>query len=83
MHQMLSWNGKQIHWDLSLARSPNDWEEESVCNLLAELATIEVRPQGDDELAWPHDPKRSFSINSYCNALQDRSRYSDFPSVAI
>ena len=40
-------------------------------------------PQGDDELAWPHDPKGSFSIRSYCNALQDRSSFFDFPSVAI
>ena len=38
-------------------RSPNDWEKESVCILLAKLAAMEVRPQGDDELAWPHDPK--------------------------
>jgi len=38
-------------------RSPNDWEEESVCNLLAKLAAMEVNPQGDDEQAWPHDPK--------------------------
>jgi len=45
------WNGEQIHWNLSLVRSPNDWEEEGVCNLLAKLAALEVRPQGDDELA--------------------------------
>jgi len=44
VHQMLSWNGEQIHWDLSLVRSPNDWEEESVCNLLAKLDAMEVKP---------------------------------------
>jgi len=48
---MFFWNGEQIHWDLSLVRNPNDWEEESVGNLLAELAAMEVKPQGDDELA--------------------------------
>ena len=44
---------------------------------------MDVKSQGDDELAWPHDPKRSLNIKSFCNALQDRSRYSDFPSVVI
>jgi len=83
VHQMLSWNREQIHWNLSLVRSPNDWEEESVCNLFAKLAAMEGRPQGDDELAWPHDRKGSFSVKSFCNALKDRLRYFDFLSVAI
>ena len=64
-------------------RSPNGWEEESVYNLLDILAAMEVKPQGDDELTWPHDPKGSFNIKSFCNALQDRSKYSNFPSAAI
>jgi len=41
VQQMLSWNGEQIHWNLSLVRNPNDWEEEGVCNLLAKLAALE------------------------------------------
>ena len=44
---------------------------------------MEVKPQGNDELIWPHNSKGSFNIKSFCNALQDRSRCSDFPSVAI
>jgi len=61
----------------------NDWEEESVCNLLANLAAMEVEPQCNDELVLPHDIEGSFNVKSFCNALQDRSRYSDFPSLAI
>ena len=40
--QMLSRSGEHIHWDLSFVRRLNDWEEESVCNLLAILAEREV-----------------------------------------
>jgi len=67
-------------------RSPNDWEEENVCNLLTNLAATEVKPHSNDELdelVWPHDPKGAFNIKRFCNALQDRSRYSNFPSLAI
>ena len=83
VYQMLSWNGEQIHWNLSLVRSPNDWEEESVCNLLANLASVEIRSQESDELVWPHDPKGSFSIRSFCNALHNWPSSSDFPVLAI
>jgi len=57
VHQMISWYGDQIHWDLSLLRSPNDWKEENACNLFAKLVDMEVMPQGNDELVWSHDPK--------------------------
>ena len=60
--EVISWNGDQIHWDLSLLRRPNDSEEESVCNLLAKLVDMGVVPQGNDELVWPHDQK-GFSIS--------------------
>ena len=72
-----------MHWDLSLLRSPNNWEEESACNILAKLADMEVTPQGNDELVWPHDPKKFFNIKSFCNALHDRSSCFDFPLIAI
>jgi len=41
--QMFSKNGEHIHWDLSLLRSPNDWEEESAYNLLAKFAAMRVK----------------------------------------
>ena len=50
-------------------RRLNDWEEESVCNLLAILASREVRDQVKDELVWPLDVKGSFNIKSFCNAV--------------
>jgi len=81
--QMFSRNGEHLHWDLSFFRSPNDWEEESACNLLAKLAAMEVKPQGKDELVWPHDSKGSFNIKSFCKAIYDRSLSPGFPSVAI
>ena len=52
LHGMISWKGNQIHWNLSLLRSPNDWQEESACNLLAKLANMEVAPQGNDVIVW-------------------------------
>jgi len=67
--QMFSRDGEHIQWDLSLLRSPNDWEEESTCNLLAKLDVMEVKPQGNDELVWPHDSKGAFNIKSFCRPL--------------
>ena len=43
-------------------RSPNDWEEESVLNLLALLANTKVAPVGDDKIIWPHDSKGSLLL---------------------
>ena len=64
-------------------RSPNDWEEESACNLLAKHAAMEVKAQGNDELVWPHDSKGSFNIKSFCKAIYDRSLCPGFPSATI
>jgi len=38
-------------------RNPDDSEEESTCNLLAEIVDMEVVPQGNDELILPPDQK--------------------------
>ena len=54
---MTLWNANQSHWNLSLLRSPSDWEEESGCNLLALLADKNVVPQANDEIVWPHGTK--------------------------
>ena len=69
MDRMFSRNGEHIQWDLSFVRRPNDWEEESACNLLAKLDVMEVKPQGNDELVWPHDSKGAFNIKSFCRPL--------------
>ena len=62
------WNGDVYHWDLSFVRSLNDWEEDSICSLLALLAGKEVLPQGNDVIVWPLNSKGSFSIKSFCSS---------------
>ena len=81
--QMFSRNGQHIHWDLSFVRRPNDWEEESACNLLAILGGMEVKAQVNDELVWPLDSKGSFDIKSFYKAVYDRSLCPGFPSASI
>ena len=58
VQQVVSWNGYQYHWNIIFSRSPNDWEEESVLDLLALLANIKVAPVGDGRMIWPHDTRR-------------------------
>jgi len=55
VQQVGSWNGDQNQWNIIFSRSPNDWEEESVLNLLVLLANSKVAPVGDDKIIWPHD----------------------------
>ena len=43
--EVLSWNGDVSHWDLNFVRNLNDWEEDSVCNLLDVLAGKKVLHQ--------------------------------------
>jgi len=37
-------------WDITFTRSSNDWEEESILNLLTLLADlkVDVHPEGED-----------------------------------
>jgi len=83
VHLMVPSNEDQIHWDPSLLRSADDCKEESACNLLAKLTGVEVVPQGNDELVWPHGPKGFSTNKSFCSALHNRSSYFDFPLAAI
>ena len=50
--EVVSWNGDISHWNLTFVRSLNDWEEGSICNLLAVFAGKEVLSQGEDEIVW-------------------------------
>ena len=54
-----------------------------MCNLLAILASREVRDQVKDELIWPLDVKGAFNIKSFCKVVFDRPFGPDFPSTAI
>ena len=50
VNEVVSWNGDVSHWDFIFVRGLNDWEEDSVCNLLAVLADKKVMSQGNDEI---------------------------------
>jgi len=67
VHDEVSWNANVYHWNLTFVRSLNDWEEDSICSLLALLASKEVLPQGNDVIVWPLDSKGSFSVKSFCS----------------
>jgi len=56
-HDAVSWNGDICHWNLTFVRSLNDWEEDSICSLLALLAGKEALPQGNEVVVW--------SLNSF------------------
>lgn len=64
VHDVASWNGDQIHWNMIFLRSPNDWEEDTVSDFLATLAKMNVLPKGIDKIVGPYDPKSSFTIKS-------------------
>jgi len=55
MHDVVSWNGDQSHWNVTFSRCPSDWKEESVCNFFASLAKVKVLLEGTDEIIWPYD----------------------------
>jgi len=44
VHDVIFSNGNVYHWNLTFVRSLNDWEEDSICSLLALLASKEVLP---------------------------------------
>ena len=74
VHEVVSWNGNQYHWNITFLRSPNDWEEEDVLRLLALLANMKVSYEGDDEILWPHDSGGQFSVKSYWREMYKRLR---------
>jgi len=65
VQEVVSWNGDISHWNLTFVRNLNDWEEDSICNLLPVLAGKEVLSQGKDEIVWPLNSKGSFSVKSF------------------
>ena len=83
VQQVVSWNGDQYHWNISFSRSPNDWEEEKMLDLLALLANIKVVQVGEDKMIWPHDSKGEFTIKSFYTVLCEGSSDIDFPVDVI
>ena len=52
-------------WNLTFVRSLNNWEEDSICSLLALLASKEVLAQGNDVIVWPLTSKGSFPLRVF------------------
>jgi len=71
VQDVVSWNGAQSHWNITFSRSPNDWEEDNVCDFLATLSKINVVPHS------------IFTIKSFCQKLYGGGNYSGFPIKSI
>ena len=83
VHDVIFWNGDVYHWNLTFVRSLNDWEEGSICSLLALLASKEFLPQGNNVIEWPLDHKGSFSVKSFCSTQVEATRCWDGAAKAI
>ena len=79
----VSWNGDISHWNFTFVRSLNDWEEDSICNLLAVLAGKKDLSQGNDEIVWPLNSKGSFSVKSFCSTQFEALDGCDFAAKSI
>ena len=55
-------------WDFTFTRSPDDWEEESILNLLSLLADVkvDVHLELEDKIVWSLDSRGIFSVKSLC-----------------
>ena len=65
MHEVLSWNGGEYHWNITFARRLNDWEEEIILSLLSLPSLpgdldMDVHFEGEDKIIWSLDSKRTF-----------------------
>jgi len=68
VQEILSWNGSEHFWNITFTRSPNDWEEESILDLLSLLAdsNVNVHPDVVDQIVWSLDSRGIFSVKSVC-----------------
>ena len=66
VQEILSWNGNVHFWDITFTRSPNDWEEDNILNLLSLLAElkVDVHLEGEDKIVWSLDSRGIFSVRS-------------------
>jgi len=71
VHEVLSWNEGQYHWNITFTRSLNDWKEERIFSLLSFLADLEVHVhfEGEDKIIWSLDSKGTFSVKNLRNRL--------------
>jgi len=80
----LSWNGSEHFWNITFTRSPNDWEEESILDLLSLLtdSNVNVHPDVEDQIVWSLDSRGIFSVKSVCEKKLV-SISTDFPAKEI
>ena len=71
VHDIYSWNGTQHHWDITFARSPNDWEEDSIISLLSFVVYWNAvgLPEGDDKTIWSLTSSGIFPVKSLCERM--------------
>jgi len=52
VQEILSWNRNVHFWNITFTRSPNDWKEEIILNLLSLLAElkVDVHPVGTEQI---------------------------------
>jgi len=70
--------------NISSTRSSNDWEEESILNLLSLLADLDgvVHAEGEDKIIWYLESKGTFFVKSLCKRMLG-SNGPYFPAKAI
>jgi len=64
VQEVLSWNENQHYWDITFTRILNDWEEESILNLLSLLPdlNVDVHLESEDKIVWSHGSRGIFSV---------------------
>ena len=80
---MVCWNSDHNHWTITFLRHLNDWEEEGVLSLLALLTNTKFAFDRDNEILWPHDSSRQFTIKSHWEEMYEGSSQLHFPAEAI
>ena len=81
--EVVSWNGDQIHWNITFLRSLNEWQEEDMDSLLGFLANTNIVFQGEDDIHWSHNSSGQFTVKSYCEESFRGSPQLDFLAKAI
>ena len=64
VHDVVTWDDDQSHWNVMFSRSHNDWNEEGICRFLVSGAKVKVLHEGIVEIPWPYHSKSSITVGS-------------------